>query len=79
MLAILLSIFVLVCGVFTLVGGGLSLGSAMGELTSGWQSEVFDSKKLAFAFKMALMLVTGYALAAAPGIQTRNLSVGSIA
>ncbi len=70
--------FVIALGLTAVVGGlgaalmlshGVDVSAVPGKLFSGWFSGFADTKLLAFALQMCLVLVTGHALALAPPVQ----------
>ena len=66
-LALLLTVLVGIIGAIRLASTGAE--NVFWTLTDGWMSEFMSAGLLAFALKMALILVTGHALALSPAVQ----------
>jgi len=70
-------VIAILLAVVTLIGGSLHLGDP-GRMTRAFAAGMMESSLLAFAFEMALILVTGHALADAPSVKALLWRLASI-
>ncbi len=73
--ALLLNALVLAAGLLVLRGDGLA---AIPHLLGGWYDGFWSKPMLAFGFQMALILVTGYAVAEAPAFRRALVRVAGL-